>query len=94
MAIRASHVDEMMAARREKEEQVNALKDYSAQNTKLGFAAKQEIDITSRRRKEHLARVQAEERMHAMIQESEYVLYPGLPTLCRRRRRRRRRRRL
>jgi len=71
MAIRASHVDEMMAARREREEQVNALKDYSAQNTKLGFAAKQEIDITSRRRKEHLARVQAEERMHAMIQESE-----------------------
>ena len=92
MAIRASHVDEMMAVRREKEEQVNALKDYSAQNTKLGFAAKQEIDITSRRRKEHLARVQAEERMHAMIQESEYVPCRTQTNSHRRRRRRRLRR--
>ena len=69
--ITSSHVDSMMEQRRNKEEKMSALHVYSAQNVKLQVAAQRDVDITSLRRKERLARVQAEERMQSMIQEAE-----------------------
>lgn len=69
--ITSQHVERNLNARRNQSEQINGYLAYADQSKMLATQAQAEVDINSRRRKEHMKRVQAESHMQNMIIESE-----------------------
>ena len=69
--ITSQYVDSMMAARRVNDDHMQSLDGYTKETTRLGIAAKAEMDIVTRRRASNMARVQSEMKTQDIIETAD-----------------------